>query len=120
MNLSPLAQALYEQYNGNFDDWLIVGDDEVANIQWIDNPSGVIPDLIKLEARRDELRSQKIPNRIRKQRDKMLYATDWVVVKHKELGVDVPQKWLSYRQALRDITEQSGFPDNFKWPSKPE
>jgi len=26
----------------------------------------------------------------------------------------------AYRQALRDITEQEGFPDNVVWPTKPE
>lgn len=26
----------------------------------------------------------------------------------------------AYRQALRDITDQAGFPDNITWPTKPE
>ena len=26
----------------------------------------------------------------------------------------------AYRQALRDITDQSGFPENITWPTKPE
>lgn len=30
------------------------------------------------------------------------------------------QEQLDYRQALRDITSQSGFPDNVVWPTKPE
>ena len=28
-------------------------------------------------------------------------------------------KWTEYRQALRDIPEQSGFPNNVVWPIKP-
>ncbi|MGA0926878.1 MAG: phage tail assembly chaperone [Burkholderiaceae bacterium] len=28
--------------------------------------------------------------------------------------------WASYRQALRDITGQAGFPYAVTWPTKPE
>lgn len=27
--------------------------------------------------------------------------------------------WQTYRQALRDITEQAGYPSNITWPTKP-
>ena len=56
---------------------------------------------------------------VRFERNTTLLASDWVVVKHNELGTPIPQKWLDYRQALRDITEQSGFPDNVEWPTAP-
>ena len=55
----------------------------------------------------------------RAKRDRFLTETDWVVVKHNELGTPIPQEWLDYRQELRDITEQSGFPDNVEWPTAP-
>lgn len=29
------------------------------------------------------------------------------------------QEWKDYRQALLDITEQEGFPENVTWPTKP-
>ena len=32
----------------------------------------------------------------------------------------VPDDWRTYRQALRDIPAQSGFPTNVTWPVKPE
>lgn len=32
----------------------------------------------------------------------------------------VPDAWKTYRQALRDIPAQSGFPTNVTWPTKPE
>jgi hypothetical protein len=55
---------------------------------------------------------------VRQQRDALLAATDWTQT------VDVPQatkdKWAPYRQALRDVPQQAGFPDNIQWPSKPE
>ena len=27
--------------------------------------------------------------------------------------------WATYRQALRDVPEQDGFPEEVTWPSKP-
>lgn len=30
------------------------------------------------------------------------------------------QAWADYRQALLDIPQQAGFPNNVTWPSKPE
>ena len=56
---------------------------------------------------------------VRNQRNRLLTETDWVVVKHNELGTPIPQEWLDYRQELRDITAQSGFPDNVEWPTVP-
>ena len=32
----------------------------------------------------------------------------------------VPEDWRTYRQALRDVPAQSGFPDNITWPTEPE
>lgn len=54
---------------------------------------------------------------IRSKRDKLLLETDWTQL------FDVPQvtieKWQPYRQALRDITLQTGFPVTIDWPIKP-
>ena len=55
---------------------------------------------------------------IRSQRDYLLSESDWVVSKSYELGVAVPTAWATYRQALRDITTQEGFPYNVTWPTK--
>ena len=61
----------------------------------------------------------------RQQRDKLLADTDWIVAKEVEknardgLGIQIPQVWLDYRQALRDIPQQPGFPDNVTWPTAP-
>jgi len=48
-----------------------------------------------------------------------LHMSDWVVVKASEKGEAVPQEWATYRQALRDITDQAGYPENVVWPAKP-
>lgn len=37
-----------------------------------------------------------------------------------ELSADQQQAWTDYRRALLDITDQSGFPHDITWPTKPE
>ena len=55
----------------------------------------------------------------RGQRDKLLAECDWVVLRAQELGAAVPTDWTTYRQALRDVSAQEGFPMNIVWPVKP-
>jgi len=54
---------------------------------------------------------------VREQRNKKLTATDWTQT------ADVPQavkdSYVAYRQALRDVTAQSGFPNEITWPVAP-
>ena len=65
---------------------------------------------------------------VRTKRDKLLAECDWVTVKavdqnaQDSLGIQVPQVWLTYRQALRDITSHANFPNltETDWPTKPE
>ena len=55
---------------------------------------------------------------VRQQRNELLSACDWTQ------GKDIPDStsdlWAPYRQDLRDIPEQPGFPWNVVWPTKPE
>lgn len=61
-----------------------------------------------------------IADEARAQRDALLAACDWVAIRANELGEPVPQDWADYRQALRDVPEQVGFPETIDWPTKPE
>jgi hypothetical protein len=52
----------------------------------------------------------------RKRRNKLLSASDWTQV------VDAPvdkAAWATYRQELRDISAQAGFPATVVWPTQP-
>ena len=54
---------------------------------------------------------------VRGDRNTKLAECDWTQL------ADAPvdqAAWSTYRQALRDITLQSGFPWDIQWPSKPE
>ena len=55
---------------------------------------------------------------VRAERDRLLTATDWRLLRAAETGVPVEVEWLEYRQALRDITDQSD-PFNIVWPVAP-
>jgi len=57
---------------------------------------------------------------IRAQRDELLAECDWVTIRAKELGQTVPEDWYTYRGDLRQVPEQSGFPHDVTWPTKPE
>jgi hypothetical protein len=35
------------------------------------------------------------------------------------LDADTQAQWAAYRQVLLDVPQQSGFPDNVTWPTKP-
>lgn len=53
----------------------------------------------------------------RLKRNQLLMDSDWTQV------VDAPvdqSAWATYRQTLRDIPQQEGFPDNITWPTPPE
>ena len=52
---------------------------------------------------------------IRNKRDQLLAETDWMALS----DVTMPTEMQSYRQALRDITGQAGFPYSVTWPTKP-
>jgi len=55
---------------------------------------------------------------VKAQRNKLLTESDWTQLP------DVPEetrsKWFAYRQALRDVTNQSDYPKNVTFPVKPE
>lgn len=52
---------------------------------------------------------------VRMKRDRLLSATDWMALN----DVTMSPAWVAYRQELRDITKQAGFPDNIVWPKEP-
>ena len=61
-------------------------------------------------------RNLTLVNSIRENRNRKLIESDWTQV----LDAKVDQvAWAAYRQSLRDITSQAGFPTNIVWPTPP-
>lgn len=57
---------------------------------------------------------------VRAARNSLLDLCDWTQLPDAPLTAEQKQEWAEYRQALRDVPEQTGFPENVVWPSTPE
>ena len=55
----------------------------------------------------------------RQKRDRLIATTDYLVTPDYPIESDRLAKVKIYRQALRDIPEQAGFPRTITWPEKP-
>jgi len=59
---------------------------------------------------------ERVATEIRTERDAKLTSCDWTQV------IDAPvdqAAWAIYRQALRDLPSQEGFPNEVTWPTEP-
>jgi hypothetical protein len=54
---------------------------------------------------------------VRNQRNGLLAECDWTQLSDAQVDAAA---WATYRQALRDITKQAGFPWSVLWPSRPD
>jgi hypothetical protein len=83
--------------------------------------NGVLVEMTDAEiatanAERDDYINNLLPIDVRNQRDRLLAETDWMALS----DVTMSNAWTAYRQALRDIPAQAGFPFSVTWPTKPE
>lgn len=51
-------------------------------------------------------------------RNQLLAASDWTQLP--DVPLTTKESWAVYRQALRDITLQTGYPSNVVWPIPPQ
>jgi hypothetical protein len=51
-------------------------------------------------------------------RYRLLYETDWTQMP--DVTLANKSAWATYRQALRDITAQAGYPAQINWPTPPQ
>ena len=66
---------------------------------------------------------------LRRERDRLLNESDWIVTRSVEQGVPIPTAWAEYRQTLRDLPANSNIQlnkyEHLDWtliniPNKPE
>lgn len=67
----------------------------------------------------DETTDEELASRVRMRRDSMISRTDFYVQPDYPSDPAGLEAVKAYRQALRDIPEQSGFPRNVQWPAMP-
>lgn len=83
--------------------------DRVVNVfRIVDAPESHIIHKISILARQARI-----------QRNQLLKDSDWTQVLDNPFSDEEKQSWRGYRQALRDITDQSSFPIDIEWPQKP-
>lgn len=64
----------------------------------------------------EKMQNDFLINSTRENRNNLLKQSDWTQV------ADAPvdqEAWAAYRQALRDIPSQAGFPNEVTWPVEP-
>ena len=81
-----------------------------GGIGWLWDGQTLTPPPISEQAT-EELQAE-----IRSRRNDLLSASDWTQVADSPVDKAV---WATYRQALRDVTTQTGFPWNITWPDAP-
>lgn len=53
-------------------------------------------------------------------RSSLLYQSDWTQLPNNPLTFAKQEEWAIYRQELRDVTNQPGYPFDVIWPTQPE
>lgn len=56
---------------------------------------------------------------VRAKRDALLAASDYTQATDYPSTYAMRTAWAEYRQQLRDVTKQAGFPTEVKWPTEP-
>lgn len=64
--------------------------------------------------------NEQLANKARTKRNELLKDTDWVMFTDSPLNAEQMLKYKEYRQALRDVPQQKGFPKKINWPTKSE
>ena len=67
----------------------------------------------------EEIEAEK-EQQARSKRDYLLTQTDYLLAADYPIDAESLEAVKAYRQALRDIPQQEGFPDDVQWPTMPE
>ena len=65
-----------------------------------------------------DIRKENQSKVVRQERDQKLQDSDGIVALSYEKSEQIPIEWSSYRQNLRYIPQQDGFPWNIQWPDR--
>ena len=93
--------------------------DDTAIMMALKNSEGELySEWLSLEDAQAVFNEAKAKAKVKRDRDLLLSNTDWTQLP--DVPEEVKQKWTAYRQALRDITSQPGYPLDVQWPSTPK
>jgi len=107
------AAVLTANYPGAL--WGLV-DNDLRTLTWEESNGQPKPDKDTLDAAWPSVRDALAWDEVRRERDRLLAASDWTQVADAPVDTAV---WAAYRQALRDVPQDYASPDDVVWPTPP-
>lgn len=77
---------------------------------------GAVSDYVSDQGGRPSLEEK--AEEMRSKRDSLIKESDWTQLHDSPLNGD--EGWINYRQELRDVPQQQGFPEEIIWPTPPK
>ena len=107
-SLGILRQAVWEHERKAYGDFCTQAEFAAVGIavDFVEYPDPEVPDAA-------------LADRVREERDRLLAECDFYVMPDYPSTEEVLAEVKEYRQALRDIPNQEGFPRDVAWPHKP-
>ena len=132
LGIDPVLASPKPDPSGDYKVVVRNGAEQDANGNWVHawtendmfqeytDDEGVTHSVADQQAEYDASESAKLAESERSKRNTLLAETDWICLKALESGQTPPAEIVAYRQALRDVPSQAGFPGEITWPTKPE
>jgi len=87
-----------------------------SNTEFLDYNVELVDNVWTVVWNKQQRSEEEVTQIMRLKRDNFLKESDWTQLS--DASVDATA-WATYRQALRDLPSQSGFPFNITWPTQP-
>lgn len=131
---NPPLTVEYQGYIVNFGDlsrevWNELGYNEaipltrepfvIYETKWVKGDDLIYREVVTSEVINEGAKVAARSEEIRVKRDALLVETDWTQLLDTTFVDEDMVLWQSYRQALRDVPQQMGFPLEVEWPEQP-
>ena len=127
LGIDPVLASPKPEPSGDYKVVVRNGVEQDANGNWVHawtendmfqeytDDEGVTHSVADQQAAYDASESAKLAENERSKRDDLLKETDYFGLS----DVTMSAEMTTYRQALRDVPQQAGFPSTITWPTKP-
>lgn len=83
--------------------------------QWVELVNGTWLQTWNIQ----QLDEEQAAANVRSYRDRLLQESDWTQLADSPLNADAKMAWALYRETLRMVPQQAGFPWDVQWPPVP-
>ena len=126
LGIDPVFETPKPDTTGDYKVVVRNGAEQDANNNWVQawverdmfsdtTEDGVTTTKAEHEAAYQARLDTEAAERVRSERNQKLKDTDWMGMSDVTMSAD----WTTYRQALRDVPSQAGFPNTITWPTEP-